>query len=167
MSIIKILTNLIKEKKIKDSVILGLSGGLAGTLAMDVSNFLLWITNQTEGLYGHLACSMIMKSIRTHQKKNFLLGQILHIATGSALGIPMVYLFKKTGRDHYIIKGILTGSLLWGIFLDFGKRANWFDLKIRRTKSFYSGLLNNMLYGITTAQAIVTLADPSVFSQKK
>lgn len=167
MRINKIISNLIKEKKVKDTVILGLSGGFAGTLLMDISNFLLWRNKQTEGLYGHLAGSMILKSIRTHQTKNFILGQILHIATGSALGIPMVYLFKKTGKDHYIIKGILTGSLLWGILIDFGKRAHWFDLKVRRTKSFYSGLLNNTLYGITSALAIVSLADSSTFPQKQ
>lgn len=167
MNLNKILSNLIKEKKVKDTVILGLSGGLVGTLVMDLSNFLLWRSNKTEGLYGHLAGSMIMKSIRTHQRKNFLLGEILHIASGSALGILMVCLFKKTGKDHHIIKGILTGSLAWGVLLDFGKRANWFDFKVRLTKSFYSGLWNNTLYGITTAQAIISLADPSVFPQKQ
>jgi hypothetical protein len=167
MIINKNLFNLIKGKKVKDTIVLGLLGGLVGTLVMDVSNFLLWRNNKTEGLYGHLSGSMIMKSIRTHQGKNFLLGEILHIASGSALGILMVCLFKKTGKDHHIIKGILTGSLAWGVLLDFGKRANWFDFKIRCTKSFYSGLLNNTLYGITTAQTIVSLADSSVFPQKQ
>lgn len=166
MNIIGTLISLINEKKIKDSIVLGSLAGLIGTIVMDVSNFLLWRFNKTEGLYGHLSGSMIMRSFRTHRRENFLIGQILHIATGMAFGIPMVYLFKKTSKDHHIYKGGLFGGLLWEIIFDFGKKMNLFSLKPRLTKSFYAGLLNNILYGITTAQVIVSFADSTLFPEK-
>lgn len=165
MNIFSSLISLKNRRKIKDSIVLGSLAGLIGTIVMDVSNFLLWRSNKTEGLYGHLSGSMIMRSFRTHRRENFLIGQILHMATGMAFGIPMVYLFKKTSKDHHIYKGGLFGGLLWEIIFDFGKKMNLFSLKPRLTKSFYAGLLNNILYGITTAQVIVSFADSSVFPE--
>lgn len=167
MNIIRTLTSLINGRKIKDSIVLGSLAGLIGTIVMDVSNFLLWRSNKTEGLYGHLSGSMIMRSFRTHRRENFFIGQILHMATGMAFGIPIVYLFKKTGKDHHIYKGGLFGGLLWETIFDFGKRMKLFSLRPRLTKSFYAGLLNNILYGITTAQVIVSFADSSVFPKNK
>lgn len=166
MDIIRTLGGLKGGKKINDSIVLGSLAGLIGTIVMDVSNFLIWRSNKTEALYGHLSGSMIMQSFRTHRRENFILGQILHMATGMAFGIFMVFTFKKTGRDHHLFKGGLIGSLLWSVFIDFGKRMNFFSLKPRLSKSFYSGLFNNLIFGITTAQAIVSLADCSVFPKK-
>ena len=135
---LRTLTKLKSGRKIKDSIVLGSLAGLLGTIVMDVSNFLLWRSNKTEGLYGHLSGSMIMRAFRTHRRENFLLGQIMHMAMGMAFGIPMVYAFKKTGKDHHIFKGGLIGGLLWEVLFDFGKKMNVFSLKPRLTKSFYA-----------------------------
>ncbi|WP_407311962.1 DUF6789 family protein [Desulfosporosinus sp. SB140] len=165
MNISRILSVFKSVHKIKDSIVLGLIGGLAGTIVMDLSNFFLWRTNKTEGLYGHLAGSMIMRSFRTNQTKNFLLGQILHTFTGATLGIPFVYLLKKTGKDHHLIKGMIFGGLSWGILYDFGQKIGFFYGKAHLTKSHYSSLFNNFLFGITTAHTVYSLADSSVFPQ--
>lgn len=165
MNISRILSGLRSGQKIKDSIVLGLIGGLAGTIVMDLSNFFLWRTNKTEGLYGHLAGSMIMRSFRTNQTKNFLLGQIFHTFTGAILGIPFVYLLKKTGKDHHLIKGLLSGGLSWGILYDFGQKIGLFYSKAHLTKTHYSSLFNNFLFGITMAHTVYSLADSSVFSE--
>ena len=163
MNISRILSGLRSGQKIKDSIVLGLIGGLAGTIVMDLSNFFLWRTNKTEGLYGHLSGSMIMRGFRTHQTKNFLLGQIFHTFTGAILGIPFVYLLKKTGKDHHLVKGLLAGGLSWGISYDFGQKMGLFYTKAHLTKTHYSSLFNNFLYGITMAHTVYYLADSSVF----
>lgn len=149
----------------KDSMMASLLGGLVGTLIMDISNISLWRTRKTEMLYGHLAGSMIMRGIRTNRKENFILGQILHLITGSAIGIPIFQMLKRTGTDKYLIKGGFTGLLSWGILFNFGQRMDLFRSKAHRTKSHYSALWHNLLYGVCTAQAIVTLADPSLLSK--
>lgn len=81
--------HLISKIRIKDSIALSLISGFLGTIVMDLSNLLLWRSKKTEILYGHLAGSMIMRSFRTNQTKNFVLGQVFHFFTGAALGIPL------------------------------------------------------------------------------
>lgn len=158
--------NVNRRAKMKDSIIISLLGGLIGTTVMDISNAFLWRTNKTEMLYGHFAGSMIMRGFRTNRTKNFALGQILHMGSGTALGIPIFQLFKRTGTDHHLIKGAFAGLMSWGILYNFGLRAGMYSSKPHLTKTHYSALFNNCLYGVTTAQAIVSLSDPSLFPQK-
>lgn len=161
------LLNINRGAKLKDSIIISLLGGLIGTILMDISNVLLWKTKKTEMLYGHLSGSMFMRAFRTNQTKNFLLGQILHMGAGSALGIPIFQLLKRTGKDYYLIKGAFAGMASWGVLYDFGIRFGLFTAKPHLTKSHYSALWHNLLFGLTTAQAIVSLSDPSLFPQQK
>lgn len=152
-----------RKAKMKDSIMISLIAGLIGTTAMDLSNVFLWRTRKTEILYGHLSGSMIMRGFRTNQTKNFVLGQLLHMASGAALGIPVFQMLKRTGRDHHLIKGGFVGMMSWGILYDFGQRARIFTSKPHLTKTHYSAMWHNLLYGLTTAQAIVSLSDPSLF----
>ncbi|MHB1651557.1 MAG: hypothetical protein ACYCVD_03655 [Desulfitobacteriaceae bacterium] len=149
--------------KIKDSVVLSLLSGLIGTLLMDSSNFLLWRGRKTEALYGHLAGSMLMYPFRTNRRKNFVIGQILHMVTGAVLAYPLTIIFKKTGKDHHLIKGAFFGTVTWEFIYGLGKRFNIFTTKPHLTKTHYSAFLDNILYGIGTAQTIVSLADSNMF----
>ncbi|WP_176716220.1 hypothetical protein [Desulfosporosinus sp. BG] len=124
--------------KLKDSLIISLLGGLIGTIAMDISNLLLWRTNKTDMLYGHLSGSIIMRGFRTNRTENFALGQILHMVTGAALGIPIYQMLKRTGKDHHIIKGAFAGTMAWGILYNFGQRAKLFSSKPHMTRSHFS-----------------------------
>lgn len=157
----------IRRAKVKDSMMVSLLGGLVGTIMMDISNTFLWRTRKNEMLYGHLAGSIIMRGTRTNRKENFILGQILHMITGSAIGIPVFQILKRTGTDNYLLKGGFTGLVSWGVLFNFGQRIDLFTSKAHRTKSHYSALWHNLLYGVSTAQAIVTLSDPSLFSKQQ
>lgn len=161
--VIKVLPWLQKITGIKDSIVVGIVGGLVGTLIMDLSNLMLWRRKKTEMLYGHIAGSLLMSSLRTNQRKNFILGQISHMMVGSLLGIPMTYVFKKTGRDHHLLKGIGMSWLTWSVFYDLGQRLGIFRAKPHLTKTHYAALWDNLVYGIATAQAIVAVSDPSLF----
>lgn len=156
-----------KFTKMKDSIMVSLVSGLLGTMAMDLSNVLLWRTKKAELLHGHLAGSMFMRAFRTNQTKNFVLGQIFHMLTGTTLGIPIFHLLKRTGKDHYLIKGAFAGLAAWGVLYNFGQRVGLFMAKPHLTKTHYSALWHNLLYGVTTAQAIVSFSDPSLFPQHK
>ncbi|CAA7602898.1 Hypothetical protein DEACI_3721 [Acididesulfobacillus acetoxydans] len=153
--------------KIKDSIALGLLAGLIGTLTMDTSNWILWRRRKTESLLGHLAGSMLVGKWRTNRRKNFLLGQIAHMFTGSALGVPLVYLFKRTGRDVAYVKGAFYGSLTWSVLVDGATRLGLYRAKPRLTKTFYAALFDNMLYGLSATFAILNLADRSLLPEKR
>lgn len=80
--------------KMKDSIVVGLLGGLLGTISMNISNLLIFKAGKTEKLYGHIAGELFVAPFRTNQRKNFILGQIAHIGIGSIWGIPLTYLLK-------------------------------------------------------------------------
>lgn len=152
-----------KVLRIKDSITVSLASGILGTLAMDVANFLLWKSKRTEALYGHIAGSVLVRPFRTNQRKNFWLGEIMHLVTGSAIAYPLNYIFQKTGKDNYLLKGAFFGTVTWELIYGIGRRFKLFFVEPHFTKTHYAELLNNILYGMITAQALVTLSEPSMF----
>lgn len=157
------LFNTIKRvPKIKDSVALSLFSGFLGTLVMDVSNYLFWRKRKTEALYGHIAGSIYVRPFRTNRQKNFWLGQMTHIVTGAILAYPLNLLFRKTGKDHAILKGALFGAVTWEFIYGMGQRFRVFYTKPHMTKTHYAELFNNIIYGIVTAQALVIFSEPSM-----
>ncbi|WP_199241754.1 hypothetical protein [Desulfosporosinus sp. Sb-LF] len=148
--------------KMKDSVVLSLFSGVLGTLTMDVSNLIFWRTRKTEALYGHIAGSVYVRPFRTNQRKNFILGQIMHLITGATLAYPLNLLLIRTGKDHATLKGAFFGAVTWEFIYGLGRRFSIFATKPHMTKTHYAELFNNIIYGITTAQALVTFHKPSI-----
>lgn len=151
----------------RDTIILGLLGGLIGNITKDISNYLIYRAGKTEMLYGHYAASMISEPEEVHEKKHFALGQLVDTVVGAAMGIPLAYVFRRTGRDYHLIKGAGLGLLLWGLLYSVGPNLGILSIKPRATKTHFSALWNNFLYGVTTALAIGALAGPGVFTDKQ
>lgn len=154
-----------KIHKIQDSMTIGLLGGVIGTIFMEISNLLIFKSGKSETLYGYIAGSLFVPPYKTKQKKNLILGELAHFMIGSVWGIPLIYILKKTGKDHHLIKGFFIsilslGSLIAG--LKFGILK-----KFRLTKTYYSAFWNHLVYGLVSAQAIVWLADPIIFESSK
>ena len=152
--------------KMKDSMMVGILGGLIGVTCMDISSYLLWRNKKTESLHGHLAGSMIMNPMKLNKRKNFLIGQIFHMSMASGIGVGMVELLKRYGKDHHNIKGGFLSVATWGILYNFGQRMGFYKMNPRLIKSSYSEIWHHLVYGIVTSNAIVTLADPTIFSKK-
>lgn len=157
----------ISNTKIKDSMTLGLLGGFLGTIAMELTNFLLWRKGKTENLFGHLAGSMMMRAFRTNQRKNFILGELFHLITGSVLGVLQIEVLKKYGKDNHLLKGGITGLVTWGVLYNFGQRMQFFSRRAHLTKTHYATLLHNLIYGVVASQVIVSMADSSIFSGRQ
>ncbi|AFM41365.1 hypothetical protein Desaci_2413 [Desulfosporosinus acidiphilus SJ4] len=151
------------EIETKDSIVTGLLGGFIGTLCMDISNALIFKVGGTEKLYGHLAGQFFVSPFRTNQRKNFLLGELLHFSVGAIFGLPTIFMLKKTGKDHYLSKGLITSMLTWGILYTGGQKIGFFK-KLRFTKTHYSAALNNVIYGLVSAKTMVSLAEPTMFN---
>jgi len=153
--------------RIKDSMLVGMLGGLVGVICMDFSSLLLWRNQKTEGLFGHIAGSMIMNPFRLNKRKNFLIGQLFHMSVGSGIGIGMVEILKKYGKDHHIVKGGFLSIAVWSILYNFGQRMGFYRMNPRLTRSSYSTILNHLIYGLVTSNTIVALADPTIFQKKE
>ncbi|ODA39417.1 hypothetical protein [Desulfosporosinus sp. BG] len=162
-SFIKLFDKVQKIGTMKDSITTGLLGGLIGTILMDLSNMVLYKIKKSEVTYGHIAGQFFVSPFRTKQRKNLILGELLHLAVGSVSGIPLLYMLKKTGKDHYLSKGLVTSMLTWGILYSGGQKVGLFK-RLRLTKTHYSSVCNNTIYGLSAAKALVMLADPTIFA---
>ncbi|WP_050809847.1 hypothetical protein [Desulfosporosinus sp. OT] len=109
----------------------------------------------------------MMRAIRMNQRKNFILGELFHLITGSALSLVQLEVLKKYGKDHHLVKGGGTGLITWGVLYNFGQRMDFFTRRAHLTKTKYASLLNHLVYGLVSSQTIVTLADPSIFKKKE
>jgi len=98
-------------------------------------------------------------------KQNYLFGQILHLITGSILGIPLFNLLKKTGKDNYSFKGAVYGAFVWEILYSFGQRLGVVRAKTYTTRTHYTSIIDNLIYGFASTATMVFLADHSVFPQ--
>ncbi|SDI43629.1 DUF6789 family protein [Desulfosporosinus hippei] len=162
-SAVNFLKKIQKFFKIKDSIARSLLSGFLGTIVMDMVNFTFWRLKRTEALHGHMAGSVFVNPFRTNQRKNFWLGQVTHQFTGAVLAIPFNYLLKKTGKDHLALKGAFFGTMTWEVVYGIGQKYGLFTTKPHLTKTHYAELLNHLVYGITTAHALVALSEPTTF----
>ncbi|WP_407311272.1 hypothetical protein [Desulfosporosinus sp. SB140] len=164
-SFIKLTDSLLRFGKMRDSITIGLLGGLIGTIFMDISNLLIFKAGKTEALYGHIAGGLFVAPFRTKRRKNFILGQMTHLGIGSIWGTLLTYLLKKTGKDHHLIKGLFISMLTLGSLIG-GQKFGMLK-KFGLTKTFYSAVWNHLVYGLVSAQAIVMIADPIIFASSK
>lgn len=150
-----------KSDSMKDSVIVGLMSGLAGSIAIEAVN----VVTGKKLLFGKLASSMIVNPFRSYQRKNILLGEAMHLITGSGIGTIIVQVLKRTGKEYMMVKGIFVSLMAWVGLHNFGRRYDMYSNKARSTKSQYASLLQHIFYGITTSAAINYLANPVIFQQ--
>ena len=147
-------------------MVVGILGGLIGVICMDISGLILWRSKKTEGLYGHLAGSMIMDPVRLNKGKNFLIGQLFHMSVGTGMGLGMVEIFKRYGKDHHNVKGGFFSVAIWSVLYNFGQRMGFYKMDPRLIKSSYSAIWHHLVYGLVASNAIVALADPTIFSKE-
>jgi len=153
-----------KLGKMRDSITTGLLGGLIGAIFMSLSNILLYKTKKTEvKTFGQIAGQLFVAPWRTKQRKNMILGELLHLVVGSLSGIPLLFVLKKTGKDHYLSKGLAMSMFTWSTLYTGGQKIGLFK-KLRFTKTHYSSLWGHLIYGLVSSQAIVSLADPTLFA---
>lgn len=159
----QIINTIQRGFKIKDTITASLFSGLLGTLAMESLNIFLWKKGKSEVLFGHIAGSIFVRPFRTNQRKNYWLGKISYLITGSTLAIPLNYIMKKTGKDNSLLKGTVYATIVWEIVYGMGQRLKIFAAKPHLTKTHYAMLINHTIYGLVTTQAMVAFSEPTAF----
>lgn len=152
-------------KTMKDSIPIGFLGGLVGTIAMDLSNLFFKKTGLSEKTYAQYAGSVLLSPFRLMLRPNYLFGQLLHLITGSIVGIPMFNILKNTGKDNYLFKGAVFGTFTWEILYYLGQRIGLIRSKSYKTKTHLTSLIDNLVYGFASTATMVFLANPTVFTQ--
>ncbi|WP_407312386.1 hypothetical protein [Desulfosporosinus sp. SB140] len=121
-SLLKFTDSVHKIGKMKDSIRIGLLGGLIGAITIDLSNLLLYKAKKTEATFGQIAAQFFVTPTSVRKRKRLFLGELLHLAVGSVLGIPLQYILKRTGKDHYLSKGLVASLLTWIILYNGGQK---------------------------------------------
>jgi uncharacterized membrane protein YagU involved in acid resistance len=96
----------------KDSVVVGFTGGLLGTLGDEVVHWLAVLLKIAGSTTGHYISQLIFP----HQKvtlEKLLMSEGTHLLAGGILGIAIVVVYKITGYDYAIFKGVGFGALMW------------------------------------------------------
>ncbi|WP_052090331.1 DUF6789 family protein [Desulfosporosinus sp. HMP52] len=151
------------SRNMRDSIPIGFLSGLVGTIAMDLSNIIFKKSGVSEKTYAQYAGSVLMSPFRLLLKENRILGQILHLITGSIVGIPLFAVLKKTGKDNYLFKGAVYGTFTWELLYSFGLRYGVFRTKAYSTRTHLTTLIDNLVYGFSSAATMVFLTDKAVF----
>jgi len=129
---------------------------------MNVFSHILKIFKQTEWDYAHLDASWLLYWFRVKRKTSFLLGQLINASISSAMGVPIFYMLRKTGNKHYLYKGIATGVVMWLVLYVLPSKRKMFSLKAYYPKTHFIMLLGGIIYGISTAWAIITFSSPAL-----
>ena len=154
-----------KIGKMQDTILIGMMGGLIGTICMELSNVLIYKAKKTEVTYPQITAQFLFSPKRVNRKENYILGEMLHLGVGTFFGLPLMLILKLTGKDHHLSKGFLSGMCTWGILFAGAQKKGLFKRPLK-SKTHYSAMWNNTLFGLASAQAMVTLADPRIFASK-
>lgn len=157
-----------KEKiVINDAIVVSTLGGLFGAFTMNIVNYILKVFKQTEWTYAHLDASWLLYWFRVKRKTIYILGQLINASISAAMGVPIFYMLRKTGKDHYLYKGIVTGIVIWLVLYVLPSKRKMFSVKAYYPKTHFIMLLGGIIYGISTVWAIITFAGPVLFKEKR
>lgn len=98
---------------LKDRILAGTIAGMVATLFKYVPNIILWKMGIVQNLYFHIASSALIRPEDVKTVWGLILGVVVDIITGGALGLLIIYLLKFTDRDYWWYKGLIAGNIIW------------------------------------------------------
>lgn len=153
--------------KIKDRIVLGAVAGLIGNCFktfLDEISLRLKISQRS--FRATAAGVWVSKEKEAINIKGQTLGSILDFGLASLGGIGIVHLLSKTGRDHLIIKGTISGitigSFITGMLSAFPQNK----VKPKDAASNLSYIAAHAIYGIVTTVFIAKFGDKLLFDSE-
>jgi len=101
--------------KIKDRISLGLLSGFIANIPKEALSELLYRKGIEKGRFASMAAGVFIPKKSALSKKGILFGLTHDFMLASTLGIPLVYMLSFTGKDKWLIKGLLAGGLGFGV----------------------------------------------------
>lgn len=143
----------------KDNIAVGaMSGAIGGAIGItfSYSMFLLGITPLSSV---HLAATLVVIDIINLTTLGFINAVFTHLLVASVFGVLLTYILLMTGKDFWILKGIVFGALFClmthAYFIPLMRTDEQVRTLIFNAPSWSIALLTHMLIGLTTATAIV------------
>ena len=152
--------------KIKDRLLLGLIAGLGANipkLAIGLAGKKLK-TAEIDG--PDIAAGIYISGHKLATLPGVITGYIADATIAGILGTVTVYALSFTGKDHYLLKGLVTGQIMWqgiyGLMSSFGVTR----VKAARPRTILNELVSHTAFGIAATAIAANLGDESLFSGK-
>lgn len=117
--------------------------------------------------YGEVISGIFMPKRQALSKQGKLFGAGGDFIISSILGIPLVFIMSLTGKDNYLLKGLLAGVVglggLRGLLANVGPGKAY----PRDPKTNITFALNSAIWGLLTSVILVKLGDEALFQPKK
>jgi len=150
--------------KIKDRFVLGLVSGFAGNIVKIVFDELSLRQKISQRSFRSTAAGIwVKKKKHADSALGQLLGALFDFGFASMGGVAIVYFLSKTGRDHLIVKGVVSGIIIGSLttFLLSAFPKN--KVAPKDAASNLSYMLGHAFFGIVTAGAASCLGHPSIY----
>ena len=157
-------------KKIKDPIVLGAVAGLIGNTAKLAGNlFNRYVLYKSDTTYPEIAGGLFMTKKEREKPVGKAVGGLADFVLGGILGIPLVYMFRYTGKDNAVFKGLGYGHIAW--IAMYGSTGRMMGVKKGvfplNADTNLSAFVNHSWYGLVTALLINKLGDPSLFPEPR
>ncbi|NLN06936.1 MAG: hypothetical protein GX167_04885 [Firmicutes bacterium] len=138
--------------------------GLGGNAVKTFSDELLhWGKISQRSFRSTAAGVWVSRKSEAESIKGQVLGLLFDFGLAALGGIGITYLLSKTGRDHFPLKGLVTGVAIGSGVTSLLSILTSDRVKPKDAASNLSYMLSHALYGVTAAALAAKLGHPSLF----
>lgn len=149
---------------IKDRMVLGLIAGIAGNAVKTVIDEVSIKKKISQRSFRETAAGIwVSQKSEATNLKGQILGGLLDFGMASMGGIGIVHLLSKTGRDHVITKGVLSGIAIGSFITALVSAFPQNRIRPKDAASNLSYMASNAIYGVVAAAVAGKLGHASLF----
>ncbi|WP_449240660.1 hypothetical protein [Desulfoscipio gibsoniae] len=153
--------------KIKDRVVLGVISGLTGNFVKTLIDEASLRKKISKRSFRSTAAGVwVNKKSEAINYKGQILGGIFDFGMATLGAIGIVHLFSKTGRDHVLTKGVLSGITIGSTISALLSAFPQNKVKPKDAMSNLSYMAAHAAYGIVASIIVTKLGDSSLFDSE-
>ena len=149
-----------KFSPLRDFVFVGFLSGMAGGCTVNLITLPVYYLGFTRFALLHWGTAIMMQETR-FDPGALIIGFLAHAAVSTGLGMLVAYLLLRTGKDFYIIKGLVVSLLFWvsvyGIASPLLLPPGFPKLDLATAAAEFAG---QVAAGVLAAYFIAAFADP-------
>src|SRR5690554_2284585 len=150
--------------KINDRLILGTVCGLLANIPKAIISRIAMQHKLAEINGPEIAAGMFIPPHKLASPSGRFVGWLADFIIAGMLGISTVYMLSLTGKDRYIIKGILAGQAMWQAFYGLLGNFGASQVKAYSPNTVVTEAISHAVYGLVTTVAAIKLGDEKLFT---
>jgi len=152
--------------KIRDRMLLGILSGLTANVGKNITMLIFGRLGFSQKSFQDVGAGFFLSPRETKTFAGQIVGLLCDFSIAMTIATANVYHLSYSGRDHWFLKGLATGSVFWSTMYGFlGKVGNKTSVFPVTAKTAISSFIGHALFGISANYIVVKLADPVIFSR--